>query len=80
MALTILFRVVASTIATFIIPFSEVGLIVGVENYRNTKVDSSLGERIFINFERIRFASRKIEFLDFCFLAKKSIKMTLNVL
>ena len=48
--------------------------------YHNTIAGSSPSERIFIYFEQIRFASQKIEFLNFCFLAKKSIKMTLNIL
>ena len=37
--------------------------------YRNTIVGSSLGERIFIYFEKIRFASQKTKFLNFCFVA-----------
>ena len=38
--------------------------------YRNTIADSFFGERIIIFFEKIRFASQKTEFLNFCFLAK----------
>ena len=46
--------------------------------YRNTIAGSSPGERIFIYFEKIKLASQKIEFLNFCYLAKKKVKMTLN--
>ena len=35
--------------------------------YRDTIACSSHGEQIFIYFEKIRFASQKIEFLSFCF-------------
>ena len=35
--------------------------------YRNTIASSSPGERIFNYFEKIRFASQKIEFLNLCF-------------
>ena len=45
--------------------------------YRNTIAGSSPAERILIYFEKIRFASQKIEFLNFCLLAKKSVRMTL---
>ena len=46
--------------------------------YRNTEACSSLGERIF-GLKKIKIASQKIEFLNFCFLAKKkSVKLTLN--
>ena len=38
--------------------------------YRNTIAGSFLGERIIIFFEKIRFAPRKTEFLNFRFLAK----------
>ena len=43
------------------------------DSYRNTIAGLSSGEQIFIYFEKIRFTSQKIEFLNFCFLAKKSI-------
>ena len=39
-------------------------------HYRNTIAGSSPWKRIFIFFEKIRFASQKTEFLNFCFLAK----------
>ena len=52
-------------------------LLVACLHYRNTIVGSSPGERIFIYFDEIRFASQKIEFLNFCFFSKKSVKKTL---
>jgi hypothetical protein len=45
--------------------------------YRNTIAGSPPEEQIFF-FEKIRFASQKTDFFNFCFLAKKSVKMTLN--
>ena len=39
--------------------------------YRNTIAGSSPGERIFIYFEKIRFASQKTKFLNFVFQPKK---------
>jgi hypothetical protein len=42
--------------------------------YRNTIAGSPPGERIFIFFEKIRFASQKLNFSIFHFLAKKSVK------
>ena len=41
--------------------------------YRNTIASSSPRERIFIYFEKIRFASQKIEFLNFLFQQKINI-------
>ena len=37
---------------------------------RNTIAGSSLGERIFIYFEKLRFASQRTEFFNFCFYQK----------
>ena len=36
-----------------------------------TMFSTSAGERIFIYFEKIRFASQKTEFLNFCVLKKR---------
>ena len=47
-----------------------------LNRYRDTIAGSPPGERI-IFFEKIRYASQKLNFSNF-FLAKKSIKMTLN--
>ena len=57
-------------------PPTLIGLF-SVHMYRNTIACLSHGKRIFF-FGKIRFASQKIEFLNFHFLAKKSVKMTLN--
>jgi hypothetical protein len=48
--------------------------------YRNTIAGSPPGERIFIYFEKIRFASQELILSIFCILAKISVKMTLNSL
>ena len=46
--------------------------VIAPQTTRNTIAGLSLGERIFIYFEKIRFAFQKIEFLNVCFSAKKN--------
>jgi hypothetical protein len=46
------------------------------KDYRNTIAGSPLGERIFIFFGKMRFASQKLNF--FSFLAKKISKNDLK--
>ena len=48
--------------------------------YRNSIAGSPHGEQIFIYFEKIRFASQKLNFLIFVFSKNKSVKMTSNSL
>ena len=48
--------------------------------YRNIIASSSPREQILFFFEKIRFASQKLNFSIFCFFSKKPIKMTLNSL
>jgi hypothetical protein len=54
------------------------GIIVYEHTYRNTIAGSPPGKRIFVFFEKIRFASQKLNFS--IFLANKLVKMTLNSL
>ena len=49
-----------------------------LQRYRNTIAGSSPGKRIFIYFEKTRFASQKTKFLNFLSSSKKSVQMTLN--
>ena len=53
-------------------------LVITKKHYRNTIVGSPLDERIFIYFWKNKVRLSKIEFLNFCFLAKKINKNDLK--